>query len=87
MFCFLFQYCFEPYPQLTIKEAADLVPSYRRTEEVPIYEKPSNENTPVLGFSIRVTSDVSHKLKGWDFGINTVYEYTPRNKIKLSDVM
>ncbi|XP_047124114.1 uncharacterized protein LOC101237974 isoform X1 [Hydra vulgaris] len=79
------KYCFEPWPLLTIKEAADLVPSYRKTPELPNYKRP-DERVPVLGFSVRIEKD-TYKLRGWEFGIERTSEYIAGNKLKLHDVM
>jgi len=80
------RYCFEPSPLMTIKEAADKVTSYRKTTEISAYTKPTDENLPILGFTIRVFND-NNKVKGYDFGINEAHEYTPGNRVKLNDVM
>lgn len=63
------------------------MPSYRKTDPIPEYSKPTDENLPILGFSVRVTNDQTTSLKGWDFGINEAYEYVPKNKVRLHQVM
>ena len=81
------QYCFEPYPPITIREAIGKVKSYNITTEIPNFKKPSDESTPLLGFSVRVQNNSQHTLKGWDFGVAEVSEYNPGNNIKMNDVM
>ena len=62
-----------------------MVPSYRKTEIIPNYEKPS-ESLPALGFSIRVFK-ADYKLKGWEFGLEMADAYVPGNGLTLHNVL
>ncbi len=87
MTLFLLQFCFEPIPSITIKEVADgVLKSYRGTKAIMGYNKP-NEAQPVMGFSIRVRNETGYAVKGYEIGLEKFAEFTPGQKITLSDAL
>ncbi len=81
------QYCFEPIPAITIKEVADsLITSYRGTTAILGYTKP-NEAQPIIGFSIRVRNESGYAVKGYEIGLQKFDEFTPGQRITITDVL
>eukprot|EP00795_Rhopilema_esculentum_P012584 gene12584-3284_t len=83
----IIKYCFDPIPAVTIKEVADnLVTSYRGTKAILGYTKP-DEQQPILGFSIRVRNESGYPVKGYEFGLQQMEEFSPGHRMSIKDVL
>ena len=85
---YFIQYCFDPEPAITIKHIADsLIPSYRQTVPIMGYEKPTDENQPILGFSIRVKNVTGYEVVEYDFGLEFREDFSPGQNMHLRKVL
>ena len=86
-FFFRFQYCFEPEPAITIKDIADnLIDSYRKTKSIKGYDKPTDENRPITGFSVKVKNAAPYDVLEYDFGIEFMEYFSPGQNIEIRNV-
>lgn len=73
---------------MTIKDIADnLMTSYRRMPSIEGYKKPTDENRPIIGFSMKVKNEAPYDLLEYDFGIETLEYFSAGQNMALSNVM